>query len=233
MKAPASAFSTRSARLAMSTVAPAFWKAAPRSFCNCAKFLIFSGLTPIVTTSRGVTIGVPFASWIGALVAGTRRVASRSPPVSSPCTIAGSQTTRQPLLPCLVSRTVLLYDQGTPPGRVQSSLTVLEAMSPVVFGSPVGVSTSGCWARSPERSRSWVVTSLAATLPPSAPTKPTVLRFPLRQPARKSLSVPSGPSFEHPVRPVATSVSVARQAAARGAVRLRRCGMRSPFPGTP
>ena len=134
--APGSALSTRDLRFARLTVARAFLNAASSVFVRPGKFLILSGRTPIVTTGCFVTIGLPVASRMAERSAATRRTLSLSPTLSSLLTMAGSQMTRQPSLFCLVIRTVVSYDHGVPPGSVQSSLTALDAMSPVIFGLP-------------------------------------------------------------------------------------------------
>ena len=84
---------------------------------------------------------------------------------------------------------MLSYDQGTPPGSVQSSLTGTEAISPVSLGLPSAEISSGDFVSSPERARSSVETSLAETAPALAVTKPTLLRLPSRQPLRNASSV--------------------------------------------
>jgi hypothetical protein len=217
------------------TVTPAFLNAVSSAFVRPGRSLIFSGLTPTVTTGCFVTMGLPAASTIGERSAATRRTLSLSPALSSLLTMAGSQITRQPSLPCFVIRTVLSYDHGRPPGSVQSSLTALDAMSPVTLALPWRVNTSGVLARSPERLCSWSTTSRAGMRLPSAVTNPTLSRLPLRQPARNSSSVSAGPSLPHAATPPARSTVAAPTPTARRRRPRAGCGerrMSSPPRGT-
>ena len=119
----------------MSSVTPTFLSAVPSALSSSAGSVIRCGSSADGDhrprrhdrLARGVQDAGPLGRAAGA-------APSRSPVVSSLCTMAGSQITRQPSLPRSVIRTVLWYDQGAPPGSVQSSFTGLEAISPVTFG---------------------------------------------------------------------------------------------------
>jgi hypothetical protein len=204
---------------------------------SLSRSVICAGFSAIVTTGRGTTSGWPVASRMPARLAGTRRSSSRSPSASSLCMIAGSQTTRQPLLPRSVIRTVLWYDQGEPLGSVQSSLIALDAISPVTLVSPSAETISDSWGRSPASELIWSATLAEASGEPSAVTKPTWLKSRVFQPARKSFKVSPGPSFPHAARPPPRSTTTKDIAAARWAARKRPravCGerrMSSPSKG--
>jgi len=103
----------------------------------------------------------------------------------------------------------------------------------IIVGLAIGRFRVVYYALDPFITALYNTTSVALILLPSAATKPTALRLPLRQPARKSFSVPSGPSLEQAARPPQTSVNEAATAVTRRRIRSLRSSMRSPPVGMP